>query len=113
MATKPPLLVRRTAVPGKVPTVGLLNLGELVVNTHDGRLFMKKNVGGVESIVRFQATEFTWAVLDGKPTTIAGFGITDAYTKAEVDVFAAGAAGAAVAAAEAADLAVVMSLVLS
>lgn len=31
----------------------------------------------------------TWATLIGKPTTISGFGITDAYTKTETDAFLA------------------------
>lgn len=32
----------------------------------------------------------TWANLTGKPTTISGYGITDAYTKTQVDGFFAG-----------------------
>ena len=32
------------------------------------------------------AQDFTWGSVTGTPTTIAGYGITDAYTKAQVDV---------------------------
>jgi len=32
------------------------------------------------------AQDFTWGSITGTPTTIAGYGITDAYTKAQVDV---------------------------
>ena len=43
--------LKRSAVPGKVPTTSSLALGEVAINTYDGRLFFKKNVNGVESIV--------------------------------------------------------------
>lgn len=43
--------VKRSAVAGKVPAVGDLQLGELAINTYDGKLFLKKNVSGNESIV--------------------------------------------------------------
>lgn len=42
--------IRRSAVPGKIPTVSDIELGELAVNTYDGRAFLKKNDGS-ESIV--------------------------------------------------------------
>jgi hypothetical protein len=43
--------MKRSAVAGKVPTNADLELGELGVNTRDGKLFLKKNVSGAESIV--------------------------------------------------------------
>lgn len=43
--------VKRSAVPGKVPLTSDLALGEFAVNTYDGIAFIKKSVGGVESIV--------------------------------------------------------------
>lgn len=42
--------IKRSAVPGKAPAVADLALGELAVNTHDGKLYTKKN-DGTESIV--------------------------------------------------------------
>lgn len=48
--------LKRSATPGSVPTVSDLALGEVAVNTYDGRLYMKKNVGGSESIVQLQAS---------------------------------------------------------
>ena len=45
------LKLKRSAVPGKVPTTADLDLGEIAINTYDGKAYMKKNVGGVESIV--------------------------------------------------------------
>ena len=43
--------MRRSAVPGKVPTTSQLELGELAVNTHDGKMFFKRNINGTETIV--------------------------------------------------------------
>ena len=42
--------MKRSAVAAKVPLVTDLNLGELAVNTHDGKLFLKKD-DGTEKIV--------------------------------------------------------------
>jgi len=43
--------VRQSATAGKVPTAAQLALGELAVNTTDGKLFLKKSTDGVESVV--------------------------------------------------------------
>lgn len=45
----------RSAVPGKVPTTTDLQLGVLGLNTYDGKVFLKKSVSGVESIVEVGA----------------------------------------------------------
>ena len=45
--------LRRSGIAGKIPSTAQLDLGELALNTHDGRLYIKKSVGGVESIVGF------------------------------------------------------------
>ena len=37
--------LKRSSVAGKVPTTSNLELGELSINTHDGRAFLKKNDG--------------------------------------------------------------------
>ena len=51
--------VKRSAVAGKVPAVGDLQLGELAINTYDGKLFLKKNVGGIETIVDVTSSTHT------------------------------------------------------
>lgn len=43
--------IRRSATQGATPTTQQLSLGELAINTHDGKLFLKKDVSGTESIV--------------------------------------------------------------
>ena len=45
--------LRRSGVAGKLPTTAQLDLGELALNTYDGRLYIKKSVNSVESIVGF------------------------------------------------------------
>ena len=45
--------LRRSATPGNVPTTGELNLGELAINTNDGRLFTLKSVSGSLSVQEF------------------------------------------------------------
>jgi hypothetical protein len=47
---------KKTATAGKVPTAAQLALGELAVNTYDGKVFTKKSVGGTESVVEVGAT---------------------------------------------------------
>jgi hypothetical protein len=46
-----PIRIKRSAVPGKVPTTTDLQLGELAINTYDGKAYLKKDVSGTESIV--------------------------------------------------------------
>lgn len=38
----PKIRIRRSATPGNIPTTAQLDLGELAINTYDGRLFLKK-----------------------------------------------------------------------
>ena len=45
MAT--PIRIKRSAVAGKKPTEGQLQLGELAVNFYDGKIFLKQDTGGV------------------------------------------------------------------
>jgi hypothetical protein len=48
--------VKQSSVAGKVPTTTQLQLGELALNTTDGKLYFKKNVSGTESIVTVSAS---------------------------------------------------------
>ena len=45
--------LRRSSTEGKVPTTAQLSLGELAINTYDGRIFFEKNDGSatIEHIV--------------------------------------------------------------
>lgn len=50
--------LKRSAVAGKVPTTGDLALGELALNTYDGRIFFKKDPG-TPSVVTVVTTDDT------------------------------------------------------
>ena len=43
----PIIQIKRSAVSGKTPTTGNLQLGELAINTYDGKVFLKQDQGGV------------------------------------------------------------------
>ena len=47
--------LKRSAVQGRVPTTAQLELGELAINTYDGKIYIKQDVNGTESIVEFSA----------------------------------------------------------
>lgn len=47
--------LKRSAVPGKIPTVGQLDLGELAINTYDGTVYLKQD-NGVQSIIQLVST---------------------------------------------------------
>ena len=43
--------LKRSAIPGKIPSTFDLDLGEIAVNTFDGKLYIKKSVNGSESVI--------------------------------------------------------------
>lgn len=47
------IILKRSSLPGKVPDTGSLNVGEIAVNTYDGKLFIKRsgNLDSIEGIV--------------------------------------------------------------
>ena len=68
------LLLKRSAVAGRAPVPADLVLGELAVNVTDGKLYLKKATGGVESIVDVTAGGMTDAELFAKVTAQDGPG---------------------------------------
>lgn len=46
------ILLRRSGVSGSVPTIAQIDLGELALNTNDGKAFMRKN-GSTDEVVEF------------------------------------------------------------
>lgn len=43
--------LKRSATSGATPSTSDLALGEVAINTYDGKMYIKKSVGGTESIV--------------------------------------------------------------
>ncbi len=52
------IVLKRSALSGKVPGTGSLSLGEIAINTFDGRLFFKKS-GSAESVEHIVTTNST------------------------------------------------------
>lgn len=84
--SQPNIKLKRSAVPGKVPETGHLELGEVAINTHDGKMFFKRDFNGNESIrevgLADSASNVLYVSQDGvignKGTTIAeAFGTLD------------------------------------
>ena len=47
------ILLKRSGVSGSVPATSSLSLGEVAVNTYDGRAFMLKQTGSTQEVVEF------------------------------------------------------------
>ena len=43
--------LKRSSTSGRIPTTSDLELGEVAINTYDGKMYIKKSVSGTESIV--------------------------------------------------------------
>jgi hypothetical protein len=52
------IILKRSGLAGKVPDTGSLNLGEVAINTYDGKVFFKRS-GSVESIQEILTTNST------------------------------------------------------
>ena len=52
------IILKRSSLPGKVPDTGSLNVGEIAINTYDGKLFIKRsgNLDSIEGIVVTNST---------------------------------------------------------
>lgn len=66
------LKLRRSSVPGKVPTTSSLEFGEIALNTYDGLLFIKKSGSLGEEIVTISSNSSSLV-------TSASYAITASY----------------------------------
>lgn len=55
------ILIKRSAVASKVPATTDLALGELAINTYDGKLYLKKTVSGTDTVVQIGSANTTSA----------------------------------------------------
>ena len=55
----PKIRIRRSATAGKVPTTSQIELGEVAINTNDGKFFLKRDQSGTERIVDVTAFQET------------------------------------------------------
>lgn len=56
--------LRRSSVQGAVPTTAQLALGELAINTYDGKAFLKRQQGAVEAIIEIGASSSGFGAAD-------------------------------------------------
>lgn len=71
--------MKRSSVAAKVPATTDLQLGELAINTVDGRLFSKKNVSATDSIIEFLSTDSAFKT-NVKAATTAAITLSGAQT---------------------------------
>ena len=68
-----PIKMKRSAVAGKIPTTAQLDLGELAVNTRDGKIYLKTDDGaGGVAVQEFRNWAELSSALDGKLSTSGG-----------------------------------------
>ena len=53
------LKLRRSGVPGKIPSTSSIDYGEIALNTYDGVAYMKKSGSSGEEVVGFNSGSFT------------------------------------------------------
>lgn len=87
--------LKRSSISGRIPAVSDLTLGEIAINTYDGKLYTKKNEEGTTSIVEIGAGStsildtFTFTASAGQ-TTFSGSdnsGETLSYISSNVEIF--------------------------
>jgi len=74
--------LKRTSVGGRIPTLSDLSLGELGLNTADGKLFTRKEVSGVASIIELGgdgAGAPSGPVLQAKKVIESNFALSAGY----------------------------------
>ena len=69
--------LKRTAVSGKIPTTSNLDLGELAINTYDGRIFFEKDIDGNLSIQE---------ILTTNSQTSGSFNLTGAISASSLEI---------------------------
>ena len=90
--------LKRSGTSGAVPTTSQLELGEVAINTYDGKMYIKKNVGGTETIVEIGSgatsadaifEEYIYTATSGQ-TSFSGSddnSLTLSYTAEAIQVF--------------------------
>ncbi len=70
------ILLKRSATQYKIPTTTQLQLGELGLNTYDGKLFIEKDVSGTASIVELGVGPTFQLTTGGSPVHTHSVSIT-------------------------------------
>ena len=87
--------LKRSSTSGRIPTTSDLELGEVAINTYDGKMYIKKSVSGTESIVEIGSgsdgifEEYIYTATNAQ-TAFSGSddnSLTLSYTSGAVQVF--------------------------
>ena len=71
MARKTNIQLRRSATAGAIPTTGNLDLGEIALNTYDGKAYLKTTEGSLDSVIQLgSATDSYHKIRKGNTITI-------------------------------------------
>lgn len=72
--------LKRSSVPGKIPTTASLDLGELAINTYDGAVYLKQEVNTTQSIISLISTAYTGSLPGTASQAIsASYALTASY----------------------------------
>jgi hypothetical protein len=74
--------LKRSAVPGRIPSTANLDLGEIGVNTHDGCIYLKRDGINGQEVIKFFGNLATDQYI--VPDAFTGDGTTVAYTLSAV-----------------------------
>jgi len=62
--------LRRSATQGSIPTTANLDLGELAINTYDGKLYVKKSFGGIDRVTQVGSSSYSYNLFTGVTETL-------------------------------------------
>ena len=70
MARQSNIKLRRSATQGSIPTTSNLDLGELAINTYDGKLYVKKTFGSIDRVVQVGSSSYSYNLATGVTETL-------------------------------------------
>ena len=76
--------LRRSAVAGRVPTTAQLDLGEIGINTHDGKVYIKKDNGTAEIVEVGGGYDELEDIIDDLPSMVSTTYLYDTNTSGNV-----------------------------
>lgn len=89
--------LKRSSVPGKVPTISQLDLGELAINTYDGRVYFKKDTGVSQSVVELISSSGSVASASyAEFATSASYALTASFLLGDLYRIASGSVTASI-----------------
>ena len=70
MARNTNIKLRRSATQGSIPTTSNLDLGELAINTYDGKLYVRKTFGSLDRVVQVGSSSYNYNLATGVTETL-------------------------------------------